>query len=79
MTVKAMWLGGEGEADTCEWKGVVFKKGEAVELADPFMIRKAKTNPFFAVEGEKPEPSTQADRLALARAAKAAKAAKAAM
>lgn len=79
MTIKAMWLGGEGEPDICEWKGVVFKRGEAVELSDPFMIRKAKTNPFFAVEGEEKEASTPADRLALARAAKAAKAAKAAM
>lgn len=71
MTVTAMWLGGPGEPDVCEWNGVSFPRGEAVELTDVFMIRKAKTNPAFVVDdtdGEKPT-----DRMAAARAAKAAK------
>mgnify|MGYP003552877146 FL=1 len=76
MTVKATWLGGPGEPDHCEWMGVIFPKGEPVEITDEFMIRKAKGNKFFVVEdeaeGEAPKPS-KADHLAKARAAKAMK------
>lgn len=72
---KLMWLGGEGEADRCEWNGHVFPKGEAVDVSDAFMIRKARTNPFFVVDGgdEEVKRAAKADNLAKARAAKAAK------
>ena len=80
MTVKATWLGGPGELETCEWNGVTFPQGKAVELTDAFMIRKAKSNPFFSVDDHEGEAEseaeaakpTKADHLAKARAAKAA-------
>lgn len=74
MTVKAIWLGGPGEPETCEWNGISFKRGEAVELDNVFMIKKAKGNPFFSVddpEGDKKEAA--AANLAKARKVKASK------
>lgn len=74
MTVKATWLGGPGEPETCEWNGVSFKRGEAVELDNAFMIKKAKGNPFFSVDDPDGEAkAAKVDNLAKARAAKASK------
>lgn len=70
-TVTITWLGEPGGSEECVWNGVTFPEGKAVEVDDPFMIKKAKTNPFFEVDGE--EKPTKADHLAKARAAKAAK------
>lgn len=51
---KVTWLGedgpeGPGPSYTTAFLRK-FPKGEAVELSDPDMIRRAKTNPFFSVE-----------------------------
>lgn len=50
------WKGEEGSEDTIVWKGITFKKGEAVECNDPVMYDKAKNNVYFDVDGERPEP-----------------------
>lgn len=53
---KVTWLGEDGDGvagpsfTTCF--GRKFPKGEAVELTDEDMIRRASTNPFFSVEGK---------------------------
>jgi hypothetical protein len=77
MTVKATWLGGPGEPESCEWMGVTFPEGVPVEISDEFMIRKAKGNKFFDVSDDDApaaeEKPSKADNLAKARAAKAAK------
>jgi hypothetical protein len=56
MVVTVTWLGedslhedGAGP-DSNEWNGIVFPKGEAVEVSDPRIIEKAKANPFYVVE-----------------------------
>ena len=60
------WLGGDGEPDTTVWNGVTFKRGVPVQVADAWMVEKARGNRFFEViEGE--------DRMAKARAARAEK------
>ena len=42
------WLG-ENE---CNWNNVVFPAGVPVETDDPYMIGKARTNPFFRLDEE---------------------------
>lgn len=37
------------------WGGVKYPKGEAVEVKDPAIIAKAKTNKFFTVEEGEPK------------------------
>ncbi len=32
------------------WNDIVFPKGEAIEVENPKMIEKAKTNPFYSVD-----------------------------
>jgi hypothetical protein len=49
---KVIWLG-DGSADENEWNGVVFRKGEAVDVTDEQMLKTARYNPFFKVAGEK--------------------------
>jgi hypothetical protein len=51
------WKGepGPGEDEgpkSVTWGGKVFKRGEAVEVEDPNIIAKAKTNPYFEVSGD---------------------------
>lgn len=52
----------KGEADgppSCTWKGIAFPVGVAVEVADEWMIGKARGNRFFQVDDDpakKPEP-----------------------
>lgn len=53
---KITWLGeddlheeGNGPRKNT-WRGIEFVKGEPVEVSDPSMIEKAKTNPFYKVE-----------------------------
>lgn len=55
-----VWLGedhlhedGNGPSKNV-WNGIMFKKGEAVETDNAHMIAKAKANPFFQVDGERP-------------------------
>lgn len=57
--MKVTWLGDGSGAEENEFRGVVFKKGEAVDVTDETMIAKAKTNKFFQVGGGKAqdEPS----------------------
>jgi len=45
------WLG----EDECAWNNVVFPPGVPVEIADPYMIGKARHNPFFRLEDAAPE------------------------
>ena len=40
------WLG----EDECAWNNVVFPPGVPVEIDDPYMLGKARNNPFFKVE-----------------------------
>lgn len=40
-----------------EWGGVAFPLGEAVEVDDPAMVKKASANPSFKVELEKAPPA----------------------
>ena len=53
---KLTWLGpddyeaGETPPHTCTWNGVAFPRGEAVEVDDPDMIRKARGNRMFKVD-----------------------------
>lgn len=45
--------GGAGPSFTTAFGGIKFPKGQAVEVTDPDMIRRAKGNRFFTVsEGE---------------------------
>ena len=37
------------------WGGQKFPKGEAVEVTDPYRIKKAKANQFFKVEEDEPK------------------------
>jgi hypothetical protein len=60
---KLTWLGtvdyreGETPLESCTWNGVLFTAGEAVEVTDPYMIAKAKSNRFFKVEETVSVPS----------------------
>jgi hypothetical protein len=48
--VKITWLGeGDGPKEN-RWNGIVFPVGQAVEVEDEHMIRKAKGNRFYKVE-----------------------------
>jgi len=63
------WLG----EDECAWNNVTFPPGVPVEIADPYMIGKARNNPFFrldeTVSGLMPETwtNTPPDDLPLKR------------
>lgn len=46
--VKIVWLG-EGDVLETEWNDVAFRAGVPVEISDPYMIGKARGNPFFEV------------------------------
>lgn len=52
---KLMWLGEPSEEDEGPrqnvWNGVVFPRGEEVEVNNAHMIAKAKRNPMFCVDG----------------------------
>lgn len=37
--------------------GVKFPKGEAVDVSDPAVVKRAKGNPFFKVEGAPGRPA----------------------
>lgn len=68
---KITFLGGEETGDPARllWGRFEFIYGQPVECDDPHIVRKARGNRFFRVEGDDPKP----DRMAAARAAKAAK------
>jgi hypothetical protein len=51
------WIGGEGDGGVEEstgFRGIVFKKGEAVEIEDPAILETASQNPHFEVTGYEP-------------------------
>lgn len=54
---KATWKGEEATPDLKETTrfGIVFKKGEAVEITDPEHYRKLKGNPSFTLDGAAPK------------------------
>ena len=62
---KLTWLGTDGteEGDEyvplapCTWRGVFFPVGQAVEVTDETMIRKARGNHFFRVEERSEAPA----------------------
>jgi len=58
---KVTWLGVDSEPDCKEtgMKNYVFKKGEAVEVDDPFILLKCYGNKYFEVEGWEPEEETE--------------------
>lgn len=79
MKTSITWLGGPGEPDSNEWNGVTFKVGEPVEIDDEYMLRKASSNAFYAVDSgaepdDIPKNAAVADRMEKARAARKAKA-----
>ena len=43
------------------WNGIVFKKGEPVEVSNKHMIAKAKGNQFFEVDGVRANPEADED------------------
>lgn len=47
---KVTWLG-DGSADENTWNGIVFRKGEAVDVTDEEMLKTARSNPFYKVAG----------------------------
>jgi len=49
---RIIWL---GEAE-CAWNNVVFPPGVPVEISDPYMLGKARNNPFFKVEDGRLRP-----------------------
>lgn len=52
---KVTWLGqGDHGPDTITQWGNTFKKGEAIEIADPSVWTRAQGDPFFKVEVEAP-------------------------
>lgn len=51
--MKIKWHGGPGDLDVNTWNGIAFPRGEFVEVEDPSMIKTAKRNRFYEVEGEK--------------------------
>lgn len=57
---KLTWLGEDtqgyaGPSFTTAFGGVKFPKGEAVEITDANIVKKAKGNQFFKVEDDEPE------------------------
>lgn len=53
---KVTWLGDEDEnVKEVTWFGKTYKKGEAVEIDDPRVLKKASGHPQFEVEGYSPE------------------------
>lgn len=54
-TAIVTWLGEDDLHDvegpqTNEWRGITFVKGQPVEIDNPHLIEKAKSNPFYTVE-----------------------------
>jgi len=47
---KITWKGEAEGPLSCTWNGITFPVGRAVEVDDPWMIAKARGNPFFKVE-----------------------------
>lgn len=53
---KVVWNGEEGDpTEYNEWRGIKFKKGEAVEVTDEVILAKASKNPHFKVSGYTPK------------------------
>lgn len=49
------WKGeGPNGPPSIEWRGITFPVGEPVEVDNPWLVAKAKGNPFFEVEGDIP-------------------------
>jgi len=59
---KLTWLGtedyreGETPLESCVWCGVLFTAFDKVDIYDPWMINKARGNPFFRVEDSNGNP-----------------------
>jgi hypothetical protein len=56
------WIGGEGDGGVEEcvgFRGINFKKGEAVEIDDPAVLETASQNPHFEVTGYEPPPEEE--------------------
>ena len=43
-----VWLG-EGDVLETTWNEVTFRAGVPVNVSDPYMVKKARGNPFFEV------------------------------
>lgn len=50
---KVTWLGDGSDAEENTWNGLTFKQGEAVDVTDEDMLRRAKANPYYKVAGDK--------------------------
>lgn len=74
------FLGGEetGNVGRLKWGDYTFEINRAVECNDPHIVKKARGNRFFRVDGDDPPIVVKPDRMATARAARAAKRATAA-
>lgn len=53
---KIRWIGeGEDGPRVNTWRGIIFEVGKWVEIEDPHIVAKAKGNPYYEVEGDKPK------------------------
>jgi hypothetical protein len=70
MKAKVTWKGEEGtDQEELQWGGQKFKKGEAAEIKDPNMIKKAQGNQFFDVDVTEEDEEDEEDKTALAEGA----------
>jgi len=57
------WLGaGEGQAEVNTWRGLTFKKGEAVETDDKIILAEASKHPHYKVDGYEAEPTVDVEK-----------------
>jgi hypothetical protein len=75
---KITWLGDVDHPDnvgvdpSCTWGGYIFPLDAPVEVTDPHIIAKARTNRFFRVTEEPPPPEPATGRVDYNAAAAAA-------
>ena len=70
MKAKVTWKGEEGNtAEELNWGGQKFKKGEATEIENEAMIKKAQGNQFFDVDVTEEDEENEEDKTALAEGA----------
>lgn len=48
-----------GDALETVWGDYTFRDGKAVDVTDAHIVKKARTNPHFSVEGKDPEPEAK--------------------
>ena len=51
------WLGEGDSPSSIVWNGIIFVRGDAVAVDDPWMLAKAQGNPYFAVRAIEEAPA----------------------